>query len=71
MKTIFPIRYLPANLTKKDKKYQFNMLIKSKKLYKKHNYYTRKNIKSYKSKKSKHIVNARKLYNIKTITPNK
>ena len=67
----FPIRYVPNVLTKKDKKKQINMIIKSKKLYKKHKYYTRKNISSYKNKKSNHISNARKIYNIKNITPNK
>jgi hypothetical protein len=67
----FPIRYLPKNLTGKDKKKQKMMLIKSKKLYKQHKYYTRKNISSYKNVKSKHIVNARKIYNIRNITPNK
>jgi hypothetical protein len=66
-----PIRYLPKNLTKADKKKQFKMLIKSKKLYKKHKYYTRKNISSYKHKKSKHIENACKIYHVKNITPNK
>lgn len=33
----FPVRYLPKGLTKKDKKTQVKMLIKSKKLYKKRN----------------------------------
>jgi hypothetical protein len=71
MKVIkFPIRYLPKALTKKDKQKQVSMLLKSKKLYKKHKYYTRKNISSYKNKKSNHIFNARKIYNIKNITPN-
>lgn len=46
------------------------MLQKSQKLYKKHKYYTRKKV-SYKSKPSKHVENARKLYNVATITPNK
>jgi hypothetical protein len=67
----FPTRYLPKGLTKKDKKTQFNMLIKSKKLYKKNKYYTRKQLSSYKHKKSSHILNARKIYNIQNITPNK
>ena len=72
MKSIkFPIRYIPTNITKKDKQNQINMLIKSKNLYKKHKYYTRKNIASYKNIKSKHILNARKIYNIKNILPNK
>ena len=67
----FPIRYVPKNLTKKDKQKQLKMLIKSKKLYKKNKYYTRKQLSSYKSKKSNHILNARRIYNIQTITPNK
>jgi hypothetical protein len=69
--TTFPIRYVPTNLTRKDKQKQVNMLLKSKKLYKKHQYYTRKNISSYKNIKSKHLLNARKIYNIKNITPNR
>jgi hypothetical protein len=67
----FPSRYLPKMLTKKDKKKQTKMLLKSKKLYKTHKYYTRKPLESYKHKKSKHILNATKIYNIKNITPNK
>ena len=66
----FPIRYLPKNVTNNDKKRQFKMLIKSKKMYKKHQYYTRKNISSYKNKKSNHLLHARKIYNIQNITPN-
>lgn len=67
----FPIRYLPSLKEIKDSAKQVKMLMKSKKLYKKHKYYTRKNISSYKSKKSNHISNARKIYNIKNIAPNK
>ena len=67
----FPIRYLPKNLTKADKKKQFSMLIKSKKLYKKHKYFTRKNVDSYKHKKSKHVSNASRIYHVTNITPNK
>lgn len=66
----FPIRYLPKVLTKKDKKKQIKMLIKSRKQYKEHKYFTRVKLHSYKPKKSKHILNARKIYNIKNITPN-
>jgi hypothetical protein len=72
MKTIkFPMRYLPKNLTKKDKNTQIKMLMKSKKLYNKKQYYTRRKVSSYKNKKSKHILNALKIYNIKSITPSK
>jgi hypothetical protein len=47
------------------------MLLKSRKLYKKRNYYTRKQLPSYKSKTSKHILNARKIYGIQNIKPSK
>lgn len=70
MKTVkFPIRYVPKNLTKKDTQTQINMLLKSKKMYRENKYYTRKKIPSYKNKKSKHILNAYKIYNIKNIKP--
>jgi hypothetical protein len=61
------LRYLPKRLTKKDKRKQSRMLVKSKKLYKKGIYYTRKPVKSFKSKTSKHITNARKIYNVEKI----
>ena len=68
----FPIRYLPSTLTKKDKQKQIKMLMKSKKLYRtKNQYYTRKPLTSYKNKTSKHIIKARKIYNIKNLTPSK
>ena len=66
----FPIRYLPKSLTARDKNAQLKMLVKSKKLYKINKYYTRKKLSSYKNKKSKHIENARRIYNIQHITPN-
>jgi hypothetical protein len=46
------------------------MLRKSKKLYKINKYYTRNKLSSYKNKKSNHISNAHKIYNIQNITPN-
>jgi len=67
----FPKRYVPASLSRKDKRMQVKMLIKSKKLYINNKYYTRKQLPSYKNKKSNHILNARKIYNVKTIVPNK
>jgi hypothetical protein len=65
-----PLRYLPKSLTKKDKKKQAKMLVKSRNLYKKHRYFTRKKLTSYKNKKSNHLIKAQKLYNIENITPN-
>ena len=67
----FPMRYLPKMLNKKDNKKQAKMLIKSKNLYKEGVYYNREKVASFKNKKSPHIVNARKIYKIDKITPNK
>jgi hypothetical protein len=61
------LRYLPKRLTFRDKKKQTQMILKSRKLYKKHKYYTRKPVKSFHSKTSKHILKARKMYNIDKI----
>ena len=66
-----PIRYVPKGITRKDKQKQIKMILKSKNLYKKNKYYTRKKISSYKNKKSNHVLNAYKIYNIKNIIPNK
>ena len=66
-----PVRYLPPNLSIKDKKKQVQMLLKSRKLYKKHNYFTRRHLTSYKTKTSKHITRAKKIYNVDTIIPSK
>jgi glutaredoxin len=67
----FPKRYIPKNVTQKDKKIIKFELIKSKKNYKKGIYYTRKNIHSFKSKTSKHIDRAIKVYKVDSIIPNK
>ena len=67
----FPVRYLPKKLSSKNKKKQTKMLLKSKQLYKQNKYYTRKQIPSFKSKTSRHILNARKIYGIDNISPNK
>jgi hypothetical protein len=66
-----PMRYLPKMLNKKDNKKQVKMLIKSQEQYKKGIYYTREKVASFKSKKSNHIANARKIYKIENITPTK
>ena len=63
----FPLRYVPTNLSNKEKQKQINMLLKSKKLYKQHKYYTRKKI-NYKNKKSSHLTDVYKIYNIKIKT---
>lgn len=69
--TRFPMRYVPKMLTPGDNEKQRKMLLKSKELYKKGIYYTRDKLDSYKNKKSNHVVNARKIYNIESVTPTK
>ena len=67
---IFPKKYIPFRLSKKDKKKQKREINKSRKQYKQGNYYTRKKVKSFKSKKSQHIINAEKIYNLNNIRVN-
>lgn len=66
----FPLRYIPTSLTKRDQKIQTRMLLKSRKLYRQDKFYTRKRLPSFKNKKSNHIMNARRIYGVKNITPN-
>ena len=66
-----PVRYLPSLKEIKDSVKQVKMLMKSRRLYKKGKYYTRKPISSYKSKTSSHIKDAERIYNISSVTPNK
>ena len=66
-----PIRYLPKTLSLRDKKKQVNMLNKSRRLYKTGQYYTRSKLPSYHNKTSKHILNARRIYNIEHVVPSR
>jgi len=66
-KKITNLRYVPKRLKKKDKQKQYAMIQKSKKMYKKHKYYTRKPVSSFHSKTSNHILDARKMYQVETI----
>jgi len=63
----FNLRYLPKKLSAKDKKKQARMLNKSKKLYRKNIYFLRPSVKSFKSKTSKHIRNAERIYGVEKI----
>jgi hypothetical protein len=64
-------KYLPNSLSRKDKKKQYNMLLKSKKMYTKGKYFTRKKVNSFNSKTSPHIIKAFKVYNINSMEPTK
>ena len=47
------------------------MLNKSRRLYKKKQYFPRKKLPSFHSKKSKHILNAERIYDVSSIRPDK
>jgi hypothetical protein len=66
----FPMRYLPNTLSKKDRIKQKRMLMRSRRMYKKHQYYERKPLQSYKHKTSNHIKNAQRIYKLTSIKPN-
>ena len=66
-----PTKYLPSLRSIKDAAKQVKMLMKSRKQYKKGKFFTRKKIKSYKSKPSNHVTDARKIYGIENVAPNK
>jgi DNA-binding Xre family transcriptional regulator len=66
-----PVRYLPFGLNNKDSEKQVQMLKKSRSNYKKGKYFTRKPIKSFHSRPSKHLGNAQKIYRIQKIVPSK
>jgi hypothetical protein len=61
------LKYLPNMLTRKERKSQGKQLLKSRRLYKKGLYHSRPTVKSFKSKKSKHIIKAEKIYNVDKI----
>ena len=64
-------RYLPDSLSTRDKVRQRKELTKSRNLYKQRKYYTRKAMRSFKSKPSKHLDKARRIYHVENIRPTK
>ncbi len=67
----YPLKYIPKKLSKKSRKMASKELEKSRTLYKKGVYYTRKKIPGYKVRESKHVTKAKKIYNLDTIKPSK
>jgi hypothetical protein len=67
----YPMRYVPAQLSKSDKKRQARLINKSKNLYSRKIYYTRPSVKTFKSKPSHHVENAKRIYKIESIVPSK
>ena len=68
---IYHKHYIPKHLSVRDKSKQIQNLNKSRKLYKKGKYFQRPKVKSFKSKPSKHVENAKDLYNVDSIVPSK
>ena len=66
---LLPLRYLPTQLTRRDKAVQLKMLLRSRALYKKNKYYARGTVPSYNDKKSSHLLDARRMYGVATVTP--
>jgi hypothetical protein len=65
---MIPIRYV-SPLSKQDKIIQKKMILKSRRLYKKGIYQTRKALPSYPHKESKHIVKAKKQFGVTSMVP--
>lgn len=65
----YPKRYIPKHLSIKDKGKQLQHLNKSRKLYKKGKYFQRPKIKSFRSKPSKHVENAKDIYDVDSVVP--
>ena len=64
-----PRRYIPKQLTRKDRKIQQRELKRSRRLYQQGKYYTRTKLASFPTKVSPHILAARKVYNITDVRP--
>jgi hypothetical protein len=64
------MRYVPRTLSRKDRRKQIAMLKRSRRLYKRGEYYGRTmKLKSYPHVASKHVVVARRMYNMEKIVP--
>lgn len=65
-----PKKYIPKHLSRQDKKKWADEIQRSKQSYKRGEYYVRKPVKTYKHKKSSHIDNALKIYNMVSLFDN-
>jgi hypothetical protein len=71
MSLTVPLRYLPSNLSRKDRKKQMRALRSSRKAYKKGKYLTRAKLASFDNRKSRHILLAEKMYGVESVVPGK
>ena len=66
-----PMRYVPRTLLRKDRRKQIAMLKRSRRMYKRGEFYGRTTkLKSYPHVASKHVVAARRMYHVDRIIPN-
>lgn len=65
---MIPLRYL-SPLSRKDKTLQKKMILKSRRMYKKGIYKTRKTLQSYPNKVSSHVVRAKKKFGVDSMVP--
>jgi len=66
-----PKRYIPNILSTNDTTKQYKNILKSRKQYKLGKYFKRPKVKSFKSRKSNHITNAKQMYKIEHFGPNR
>lgn len=66
-----PKHYVPQNLTQRDRRKQRKHIQTLRKLYKKRIYKNRPVLKSFRSKPSPHVTNAKKMYNVDRIVPSR
>jgi hypothetical protein len=64
-----PQRYIPKSLSKNDITTQYKNILKSRKQYKQGKYFKRPKVKSFKTRKSNHITNAKRIYKIEHFGP--
>lgn len=64
-----PLRYVPKNLTQKDRLKQMAELRKSRRAYKKGVYHARPKIASYPQHPSKHVVKAMRIFKVDSMKP--
>lgn len=67
----FPKKYVPRHLTRRDKRKYANELIRSRKAYKKGQYFTRRKVSSYSQRSSRHILKAKRLYRVDDVRPSR
>ena len=71
MRIRVPVRYVPSTLSRKDRRAQIAMLKRSRRLYKRGEFYGRtQKLRSYPHVASKHTDAARRMYKIEKIVPN-